>query len=165
MEEKRKIRQSNFELMRIVSMFMIVVWHFIYNTGFMESTTGSLHFLLVFIWFIFIVHVNSFIILTGYFQCDKKIKVRKLIELNNSAWFYKVLFLIIFIIFGLVEFNNVELVKLISPITLFNQYWFLAIYILLYMLSPFLNKLVNVLTKQQYHKLLIILLVIYDIAV
>lgn len=163
MEEKRKIRQSNFELMRIVSMFMIVVWHFIYNTGFMESTTGSLHFLLVFIWFIFIVHVNSFIILTGYFQCDKKIKVRKLIELNNSAWFYKVLFLIIFLALGIAELNNVDVMRLISPITLFNQYWFLAIYILLYMLSPFLNKLVNFLTKQQYHKMLMVLFIITSI--
>lgn len=163
MEVKTKTRQSNFELMRIVSMFMIVVWHFIYNTGFMETTTGSLHFLLVFIWFIFIVHVNSFIILTGYFQCDKKIKVRKLIELNNSAWFYKVLFLIIFLVFGIVELNNVEIMKLASPITLFNQYWFLSIYILLYMLSPFLNNLVNVLTKQQYHKMLIILFIVTSI--
>lgn len=160
MEKDSKIRQSNFELMRLISMFMIIVWHYIYNTGLIETTSGPLHYLLVFIWFLFIVHVNSFIILTGYFQCDKKIKVRKLIELNNSAWFYKILFLIIFLTFAFINLNIVDIVKLLSPITLFSQYWFLVIYIILYMITPFLNRLISNINKQQYHKLLIVLFII-----
>ena len=55
--------------------FIIVVWHFIYNTGVMEMTTGSLHLFLVFIWFIFIDHVNSYVIIMSYFQSDKKLRL------------------------------------------------------------------------------------------
>ncbi len=37
----------------------------------------------------------------GYFRCDKKFKINRLISMNNSGWFYKVLFLIIFLLIGI----------------------------------------------------------------
>ncbi len=56
--------------------------------------------------------------------------------MNNSGWFYKVLFLIIFLLIG-IKIETLEIVQLILPITLFNQYWYLAIYLLLCCCSPF----------------------------
>ena len=49
MNEKAQDRQSNFELMRIVSMFMIVVWHIIIHGKLLDNSTGTIHILLMFI--------------------------------------------------------------------------------------------------------------------
>ena len=68
MEKTLKLRQSNFELMRIVSMFMIVVWHFIMHSNLLARTSGALNLFLNFIYIAFSVHVNSFILVNGYFS-------------------------------------------------------------------------------------------------
>ena len=72
MEVKTKTRQSNFELMKIVSMLFILIWHFTYNTNLITDTDGFLHFVLLVIWFVAVIHVNSFIISLGYFQNNKR---------------------------------------------------------------------------------------------
>ena len=162
MEVKTKIRQSNFELMKIISMLFILIWHFIYNTNLIINTDGFLHFVLLVIWFVAIIHVNSFIISLGYFQNNKRFKLSRVIAFNNSAWFYKILFLIIFLILG-VSLSSVDIFKLISPITLYEQYWFLSVYIILYLLSPFLNIILNKITKKQFHLLLLTLFLLTSI--
>lgn len=152
-------RQSNFELMRIVSMMLIVAYHFVYNTSLLQATSGFAHFVILVFTYFTLIHVNSFIVLMGYFQCDKEFKINRLITMNNSGWFYKVLFLIIFLLIG-IKVETLEIVQLISPITLFKQYWYLAVYLLLYCCSPFLNFLINNTTKKQFHKLLLTLFLI-----
>lgn len=155
-------RQSNFELMRIVSMILIVAYHFVYNTSLLQTTSGFTHFVILVFTYFTLVHVNSFIVLMGYFQCNKEFKINRLITMNNSGWFYKVLFLIIFLLIG-IKVETLEIVQLILPITLFNQYWYLAVYLLLYCCSPFLNFLINNITKKQFHKLLLTLFLIGSI--
>ncbi len=155
-------KQSNFELMKITSMILILIWHYIFNTGLLGKTTGIPHFVLIVIWFIAIIHVNSFIIVMGYFQCEKKFRLSRLLSLNNSAWFYKVVALFLFLYLG-ISVSSVEIMELISPITLFHQYWFLSIYLVLYCLSPFLNQLISKLTKKQYHQIIFVLFIITSI--
>ncbi len=79
MKSNESIRQSNFELMRIVSMFMIVLWHMLCQGGVLDATTGIINIFLTFIKAVLVVHVNSFIIVTGYFQCKNKFKFDKFI--------------------------------------------------------------------------------------
>ena len=106
METNKKVRQSNFELMRIISMFMIVLWHvIIYGKGLANADSVlSLNFDII--KSIIVVHVNSFILVTGYFQCDSKFKIKKVLNLLFTSWFYRVLFLIIAICFFLATFTN-----------------------------------------------------------
>lgn len=159
---KKKERMSNFELMKIVAIFFILVWHFIHNTYLLDSTTGFLHFSLVLLWFIAIVHVNSFVISMGYFQCEKRFKFSRFLSLNNASWFYRVLFLIVFIIFG-IEVSTLDKIRLISPLTLYDQYWFLVTYLILYWLSPFLNYAIKNMPKKIFQKMLIVLLIFSSI--
>ena len=46
---KKNERFSNFELMRIISMFMIVVWHVIMHSDLIGRASGTLNFVLEFI--------------------------------------------------------------------------------------------------------------------
>lgn len=72
--DRIKGRNSNFELLRIVSMFMIVIWHFIIHSGIYYNTSGYSHILIQFVCALLMIHVNSFVLLSGYFQSDKPMK-------------------------------------------------------------------------------------------
>lgn len=161
MESKRCIRQSNFELMRIMSMFMIVLWHMLCQGGVLDSTTGLINTLLIFLKVSLVVHVNSFIIVTGYFQCKNKFKIYKFISLVNLTWFYKIIILLAVLLCG-VSISNIEILKNISPIN-YQDYWFLANYVLLYLISPILNKVINNSNKNDFRKILLVLFLIISV--
>lgn len=163
MKEKKLERNSNFELMRIVSMFLIIMWHFIFHGSLLSKTTGSLNTFIHFIYIIMSIHVNSFVLVSGYFQYNKKFKVKKVISLILITWFYKLLYAIIFGATGMAKISITEMLFFFQPFN-FNYghgefYWFINMYLFLYLLSPFLNKLIQVLSQKQ-HKYLAILLFI-----
>ena len=79
--KKLKSRDSNFEAMRILSMFFIVMYHIFVHGKVLEHATGKISILSIFIESILLVCVNSFILVTGYFQCEKKINFEKVIKI------------------------------------------------------------------------------------
>ena len=141
-------RDSNLELMRIVSMIFIVLYHIILHGNFIDQSEGTSRFLLLLIESFILVHVNSYILLTGYFQSKIKFKMSKLISINNAGWFYRVLFLIIFSILGIVKFTHVDIFTNLMPFD-YNNYWFLNSYLLLYLISPLLNKVIDTSSRRQ----------------
>lgn len=156
-----KIRESNFELMRIISMFLIVLFHVLSYSGFLNKATGGMGLLVTFVKSVTLVHVNSFILLCGYFQCKQKLKVRKIISLINATWFYKVLLLAIFIVFGWLTTtpDSTEILKTLLPLD-YGIYWFIGNYIVLYLISPILNIIINNTDKIKLRKVIIVLLLI-----
>ncbi len=160
-------RNSNFELMRITSMFMIVIWHFIFHSNILAKTSGTLNLIIYFIYIIVSIHVNSFILVSGYFQYNKKFKPRKIVSLITTTWFYKLIYAIIFSVTGIVTITKTEMLFFIQPFN-FNYgfgefYWFINMYIFLYLLSPFINKLIETLSQRQHKTLIIILLIMLSI--
>ncbi len=159
---KVKMRNSNFELMRIVSMFFIVIYHIIIHGKLLENSHGTTHFVLYIILATCIVHVNSFILVTGYFQCKSKLKFTKVIQLNNSIWFYTVSIVLFFIIVKGNTFNSTELLKTFLPIS-YNDYWFLTNYLILYLISPILNTVINNIDEKKFKRIIVLLLFIDSI--
>lgn len=159
----KRERNSNYELMRIVSMFMIVVYHIIMH-GHVFSNYQNEGAILVtkFIFFMTVVHVNSFVLVSGYFQCNSKFKQSKLWSIINQSLFYRIVIMSIFILMGLVNLNKVEIFKEVAIIDI-TEYWFIKTYLFLYCLTPFINKFIEALNKKSYQKLLILLLVLFSI--
>ena len=82
-------RDSNYELMRIISMFLIVLFHVIHHGNVLWNVQIKVvSLLLEFILFLTVVHVNSFILVTGYYQCESKFKISKVISLFFTSLFY-----------------------------------------------------------------------------
>ena len=162
-------KKSSLELMRIISMFFIIVYHIILHSDLDILATGGSKFLLVLIESLVIVHVNSFVLLTGYFQSDKQAKLSKVIQVVNMNWFYKLLCLIgIFVLVNYFSFSNsVGMTfnqKLISVLPLDRgENWYVNCYLLIYIFSPFLNTLINKLDKKKLKKLIILLFVVFSI--
>lgn len=167
MENKKIERNSNFELMRIISMFLIVVWHFIIHSHLLDRTSGTLNLFLNFIFIVIAIHVNSFVLISGYFQYNKKFKQKKLISLISTTWFYKLIYALIFCITGITFISKVDLLFFIQPLNFtynFGEfYWFINMYIFLYLLSPFINKLLGVLKQKEHKRLIIILFIMLSI--
>jgi surface polysaccharide O-acyltransferase-like enzyme len=158
MKEKTQDRQSNFELMRIVSMFLIVIYHIIMHANILNNTVGSIHVIIQFIIILCCVHVNSFVLITGYFQCEKKMHFNKVISLINSMWFYKVVIVSIFIIFDIMQIDPIKRMLSFLPINYgMDEYWFVGCYLILYLISPILNTVVNNISKVKLKKILLLL--------
>lgn len=154
-------RNSNFELLRSVAMFMIVVWHVIIHGKLLYNTTGTLNFILTILLYFCIIHVNTFMLITGYFQYDKKFKLGKFLKIMFELIFYNVIVNICLVLFGLIEVSKMTLLMDIFPLNC--PYWFLANYLILYLLSPFINKLIGALNKKEHKNLILLLSFIYFI--
>ncbi len=157
-----KVRQSNYELMRIVSMLFIVIYHIIIHGNLYFHTNGILNLILTFILCITLVHVNSFILLTGFYNYDKQFSLKKFLKTFNASWFYQIFFIIVVLFLGLdLIKNNYELINSISPLN--RSYWFVTCYLALYILSPYLNRLIANLNQKEHRNLLIILLLLFSV--
>ena len=162
---EKKERNSNIELMRIVSMIFIIIYHINMHAGF-ETPTGFIKILMSILVCLIVVHVNSYVLVTGYFQSKSSMKLGKVIKLNNSVWFYKVLYLVIFLI--LIKCTNIPIYSEISPVdtlkTLmpfdYGIYWFVDCYLVLYIISPLLNIIVKNTNKRQNFMILVALFVL-----
>lgn len=151
-------RQSNIELLRIIAMIMIVAHHFAVHGGFEFSSSITLNR----VWIRFIqmggkIGVNIFVLISGYFLITAVgIKTSKVLKLWLQIFTYSILIFIIFAALGIQPFGMKELIKSIFPIT-FSQWWFANTYFVFYLLTPYLNKLLNSLDKKNYQRMLILL--------
>ena len=159
----KKERLSNFELMRIISMFLIVMWHTTLHSETYTSAHGFLRFMLDIIMCLCVVHVNSLVMVTGYFQCNKRNgNFKKVWKVIGTSWFYKVAILILFSVLGIFTANSVRVFQELMPID-YNNYWFINNYIVLFLISPFLNRIINYCTQGELKKFIIILLITLSI--
>lgn len=163
-----KERNSNFELMRVISMLFIIFWHLfvfgnIRNNPRIQNST--VYMIFDFIQFIIVVHVNSFILVTGYFQCECKFKLNKIFSLINSSLFYKLTIMLFLYLLGIMSFSKVEILQNAFPLILniYDAYWFIKYYLFLYLISPFLNILINGIERKKYKSLLLILFIIFSV--
>ena len=157
-QEKRK---PNFEVMRTVAMFFIVVYHCLtHGVGgqyvFSVSEPVSLlnltcaDLLLVFS----SISVNLYVMVSGYFLADLEFKLSRMVRTWLKAMFYSVIITVLFMSLSLVPFSMIQLGKSFFPIST-DAYWFVTQYIGLLILSPFLGHLARQLSYRQYVGLLI----------
>lgn len=160
-------RSSNFEILRIISIIMIVFCHFASHGGFnFENSDLSLNR----IWLYLIemggnIGVNIFVIISGYFLINNRNKLfdlKKILKLWGKIFFYSIFIYFIFIFFLDEIFTLKTFVKAALPL-LFTQWWFATTYMVLYILHPFINMLLNKLNKKTYQILLTILLFLWCI--
>ena len=106
--------------------------------------------------------MNCYVLISGYFLVKSKFKWKKVIQLWFETLFYSVFIYIVIVVLGLKEIDIKGIIKSLFPI-LTKQYWFINIYLVMYILSPFINKLINSLDKKEYQKLIMILLICFSI--
>lgn len=156
-------RQGNIELLRILSMILIICWHFgchgISIVDFDFTAIGCFH------WVVRSIAnnaVNIYVLISAYFLCTIKFKTKKLVSLAVEVWFYSVLIYFMLLLSGGLSFSVKDAFTSFFPI-ISGQYWFVSSYVLLYILSPFLNKTIETLDKKLHLTLVGILLVSFSV--
>lgn len=104
--------------------------------------------------------VNVFVLISGYFSI--RLDYKKLLSLNWLTTFYSISFFLIFLSIGIVSFNPTKSWMYLFPV-ITKQYWFITIYFALCLLSPFLNILIEHLSKKDFEKLLMVLFCLFAI--
>lgn len=152
-----QIRQSNFELLRILAMFLIVAHHYCVhgNWGF----TPGFEINKFYVQSISIggkLGVNIFILITGYFSCKSSFKWNGVISSISKAWFYSILFLVVFYIASPSLVTTNIFIRNLLPF----GYWFVTTYVLLLIVSPFINAALKKIKKERQLQFLILFSII-----
>lgn len=160
MKNTNEVRDSNFELLRILSMFMIINLHigthgienYIDVSEFQSAFNEVLYY---FIRSLTIIAVTLYVLISGYFLSKSKFKSTKLISLCLETSFFSIVIYLLNVVMGYIDLSIVALIKSIFSVFI-GEYWFVTVYVVLYAISPFLNKLIDNMNKKEHTYLLII---------
>lgn len=142
-------RNSNIELLRIFSMFFIVLHHCITASGFpLDDFFSWNKFLAQVFAFGGKVGVNIFVMISGFFLINTRFRLRRLVKLIFCIQFYAVAILVFAGIKDLDTFTDTNIFK--SLIVIGSTNWFAHYYLILYLFSPFINAMYNNISKQLY---------------
>jgi len=158
---ERKKRDSNLELLRIVAMLIIVANHFATKAAW---PSGSFSNDVILDWLVIggKTGVNCFILITGYFMIGSHFKIRSLLRVYAETIFYSLALLAVFVLGGSALVTPARVLNGIFPV-ITGTYWFVAGYIGLYLLTPYLNRAVHAMTQTAYRRLLILLFVMMSV--
>lgn len=151
-------RASNFELLRIVCMLFVVAEHLVPHITDMQNISGGGYYIGNIIKSFCIVAVNCFVLLSGYFGI--KMKVKRIFQLEAVVWFWGITGLVLGIVTGthLLQVKT-DILFFIPIITKRN--WFVTTYVILYLLSPVLNFVIEKLNKKQFQSLILLMVIIF----
>ena len=138
-------RQSNFELLRLISMLLVLVFH---GFGVSLGIPSKIDFQLspaessirVFIESLSLICVNVFVLISGWFGINPKIK--KLASFLFQCLFFSI---IVSLIAPVVGIGSPFSIRDLGSCFFFGKYyyWFVKSYLCLYILSPVLNAFVQ----------------------
>lgn len=162
-EKKANSRQSNFELLRILAMFLIIAHHFSVHGGF-NFPTNDITIPRLWIQLIQMggkVGVDIFVLISGYFLIGSThLKISKLIKLWLQLLTFSLIMYAAFVMFGLQKLELNAFLRCFMPVT-FMTWWFASTYFVLYLLSPFINRFLKGLDRKSFQKLLVLIFVIW----
>ncbi|MCM1262420.1 MAG: acyltransferase [Butyrivibrio sp.] len=162
-------RLDNMELLRIVSMLLVVALHFLWKGGCLvaleQPEIPAYGYLAWGIEALASVAVNIYMLLSGYFLVESCFKVKRLITLILQIWFYSIGVGIVAAVFGYIPeggFSMYYLAQLFLPIST-NHYWFMTAYVFMYLFSPILAQGIKRLTKRQFQTVLVIMICAFSL--
>lgn len=139
------------ELLRIISMLMIVAYHWQIHTcndGIYKDalTSNQIFSFLVGSWGT--LGVNIFFAISAFFLVKKnQIDMQKVFLLLAKVSIYGTIVVFIANALGFISLDIVTVTKSVLGVFAF-QYWFISVYVILYILHPALNSIINTMSKK-----------------
>ena len=158
---KKKVRQSNFELLRIISMLIIIIHHFVMHGGVYGAVQGNGLCPRIVAALFFIggaLGVNIFMLISSYFLIDTKFSLKRVLRIWFEFFFYSVIFVLIGKFCMHETYDYATWLRSLLPVT-FNAAWFAVVYIFICFISPFMNRLIKSLDKKSYTALITVLFI------
>ena len=135
-------------LLKMLAMLMFLTLHYLGIGGVLEQTNSFCYYLLVACWKFFAVCINLYILVNCYYMIGQRFKVSRVFHLYIETVFYCLIWYIYAASSGVESFSAYDLVfKVFCPISS-KQYWLFSGVIIVYLLSPILNFLINKLSQK-----------------
>lgn len=162
----KRERNSNLELYRIIVMLLIVMHHYVVNSGLVHvmeeypTAIKSIYLYITGAWGK--TGINCFVLITGYFMCKSHITLHKFLKLILQIEFYSIIIGGIFLITGYSTFSLRGLIDIVNPIGSISKD-FSACFIIFFLFIPFLNACINNISQRQHLALLSLCIFTYTI--
>ena len=162
MATQKRPRSSNFELMRIVLMLLIVGHHLLSNTSLhdlinlQDPTPNSRLLLLYSMWGK--TAINPFVMVTGYFMCTSRLTLRRIVKLYAQIKFYRLGLFALLAVLGYQVVNRTELFNAAFNIARFAGNGFVASFMVFYLFIPWYNQVIGAMDERQHRYLVAMLL-------
>lgn len=160
-----KTRNSNLEILRIISMIMIIAHHYAVH-GFSSDmlSYGANRYIVDILSLGGKLGVNIFVLISGYFMVKSIFTIKKLLIVVGQTYFYALGILILFttILTPVTAINKVDIKKSIFSLS-YGSYWFVTCYVVLMILSPYINILIDNMSKKMHQRLIWVLMFVWVI--
>ncbi len=158
-------RESGLELFRILFMLLIVIHHYVVNSGVYQAielgenlTFNGASLLILGGWGK--IGINCFVLITGYFMCTSQITLQKFLRLLLWVLLYHYLIWGIFFATGYVPLSLKTALKVLIPFRNISN-GFTTAYLVFFLFIPFLNILIRNMTQRIHLLLLALTLGVY----
>ena len=123
--EIEKDRVVSLDALRVLCMFFIVLGHAVVHGDVLQYTlTYSLDYFVINVLIAFLsVHVDCFVLISGYFMCTKEFKLRKILTLWGKTLFWSALLYLVLCLNGFLTFSVQGILMACFPFTQ-QRYWF-----------------------------------------
>lgn len=155
-------RNSNVELVRIISMILIVIGHFSWQTNWNFSKNNILLESCVdFLWFGGKLGVDLFVLISAYFlSTQEETNFKSLRKLWLQVFYYSsTLTLFGYFILDLHLSLKIIIQSVFPLIT--GAYWFVTAYVIMVLFAPYINVGLKNLSKKNFQRLILLLLLIF----
>ena len=148
-------RKSNIEALRILAAFMVINLH--HNALANVAVGSGNYYALYYIEVCSISAVDIFVLISGYFlsQTGQRKLSNIVLLLMDVSVIRGCNYILNCIVFKRVDFSVRDLIGNVEPIN-----WFITIYIALYVISPYINMGVSVMTQKEMKRFICILILV-----
>ena len=162
-------RQTNFELLRIVAMGMIIILHYLDRGGILVPYREDASVLNHAAWLIeafCMVSVNCYVLISGYFLVESEWRPGRVLSLAAQVLFYALLIPIVMICVGMISVSQLSIYDWLTFVFPFQneQYWFATHYLILFVFAPILAAGVQKLDKKTLQTVIGLLLLFFSVA-
>ena len=162
----KPLRNSNFELLRIISIMAIIGYHFYLQTAAYGTSLPVPGAVAMFLGSFGRSAVNIFVMIGAWFLIDMRFSVMRMIRLYFACLVYGVIFTLLVVALKLPPSppsGGAAFKALLRAVTPFSSspLWFVTDYLFLLLLSPFLNRFIHGLPSRAFRILYWVLLAVF----
>ena len=163
MEKSTSERNTGIDLLRVISMLMVVMLHVLGQGGVIRGNielTKSNYYISWLLETAAYCAVDVFAIISGFFIIDGNKRI-SILRLWVGVFFYSVILTIFAGFYGGRELLNLFVWKRAFFPIVFNQWWYVSAYFCLFFISPWVNKLLLGIEKDEYRRLLCVSIILF----
>lgn len=166
--QEKKIRQSGFEILRIMAMMMVIALHYLIKGGIVPSASEEITMVGLtarLLESFCIVAVNVYVLLSGYFVTEVSWSVKKMFRILCQVWFYSIAISLACLLLDLGQVRQWDLydwINVVFPLQM-EHYWFATAYLILYALTPMIKKAVTGMREKDLRGMILLLLFFFSI--